>query len=40
MICDPTPEQQQAMDELYAAIGAGDFDEQFGQISAEAFATS
>ena len=39
VICDPTPEQQQAMDELFAAIGAGDYDEQFGQISAEAFAT-
>jgi hypothetical protein len=39
VICDATPEQQQAMDDLFASIGAGDYDEQLGQISAEAFAT-
>ena len=38
VICDPTPEQQQAMDEVYAQIAAGDFAEQFGAIAAEAFA--
>ncbi len=38
VICDPTPEQQAAMDEVYAQIAAGDFAEQFGAIAAEAFA--
>ncbi|MGD9703174.1 MAG: BMP family ABC transporter substrate-binding protein [Acidimicrobiia bacterium] len=38
VICDPTPEQQQAMDDVYAQIAAGDFAEQFGAIAAEAFA--
>jgi len=38
VICDPTPDQQAAMDDLYAQIGAGDFDELFGQIASEAFA--
>jgi basic membrane protein A len=37
-ICDPTPEQQAAMDEIYSQIAAGDFAEQFGQIKAEAYA--
>ena len=37
-ICDPTPEQQAAMDEVYSQIAAGDFAEQFGQIKAEAYA--
>ena len=37
-ICDPTPEQQTAMDEVYSQIAAGDFAEQFGQIKAEAYA--
>ena len=36
-ICDPTPEQQTAMDEVYSQIAAGDFAEQFGQIKAEAY---
>lgn len=38
IICDPTPEQQEAMDALYAQIGAGELDELFGQIAGEAFA--
>ena len=38
VICDPTPEEQAAMDEVYAQIAAGDFAEQFGAIAAEAFA--
>jgi basic membrane protein A and related proteins len=38
IICDPTDEQQAAMDEVYSQIAAGDFAEQFGQIAAEAFA--
>lgn len=38
VICDPTPEQQAAMDDVYAQIAAGDFQEQFDQIRAEAFA--
>ena len=38
VICDPTPEQQAAMDDLYSQIANGDFAEQFGAINAEAFA--
>ena len=38
VICDPTPEQQPAMDDVYAQIADGDFAEQFGAIAAEAFA--
>ena len=38
MICDPTPEQQAAMDETYAQIAAGDFAEAFGAIKGEAYA--
>ncbi len=38
MICDPTPEQQTAMDEAYAQIAAGDFAEAFGAIKGEAYA--
>ena len=38
ILCDPTPEQQTAMDALYAQIGAGELDELFGQIAGEAFA--
>ena len=30
VICDPTPEQQAAMDDVYAQIAAGDLDETFG----------
>ena len=37
VICDPTPEQQTAMDEVYAQIGAGELDAQLGAISGEAF---
>jgi basic membrane protein A len=38
VICDPTADQQAAMDALYAQIGAGELDELFGQIAGEAFA--
>ncbi|MEP7203401.1 MAG: BMP family ABC transporter substrate-binding protein [Ilumatobacteraceae bacterium] len=38
VICNATPEQQAAMDAVYAQIAAGDFVEQFNQIAAEAFA--
>jgi basic membrane protein A len=38
VICKPTAEQQQAMDDVYAKIANGDFAEQFGQIAATAFA--
>ena len=38
VICNPTPEQQTAMDDLYAQIAAGDLADLFGQISGEAFA--
>ena len=37
VICDPTPEQQTAMDDLYAAIAAGDYDALFGEIAGQAF---
>ena len=36
-ICDPTPEQQAAMDDVYAQIAAGDFAEQFGAIKGQAY---
>jgi basic membrane protein A and related proteins len=36
-ICDPTPEQQTAMDEVYAQIAAGDFAEAFGGIKGQAY---
>ena len=38
VICDPTPEQQAAMDDVYAQIAAGELAETFGQVNAEAFA--
>ena len=38
VICHPTPEQQTAMDAVYAQIAAGDLADLFGQISGEAFA--
>jgi basic membrane protein A and related proteins len=38
VICDPTPEQQAAMDNIYAQIGAGEFDAKFGEIAGIAFA--
>lgn len=37
-ICDATPEQQAAMDELYAQIANGDFAAQFGEIAGIAYA--
>ena len=37
IICDPTDEQQAAMDALYAQIAAGDFADLFGQIAGQAF---
>ncbi len=37
-ICDPTPEQQAAMDDVYAQIAAGDFAAQFGEIKGQAYA--
>jgi basic membrane protein A and related proteins len=38
VICDATPEQQAAMDEVYARIANGDFAEAFGAIKGEAYA--
>jgi basic membrane protein A and related proteins len=35
-LCDPTPEQQTAMDDIYAKIAAGDFDADFDKITAAA----
>jgi len=37
-ICDATPEQQAAMDEVYAQIAAGDFAADFGAIKGQAYA--
>ncbi len=37
-ICDPTPEQATAMEDLYAQIAAGDFVEAFGEIKGQAYA--
>ena len=36
-ICQPTPEQQTAMDDLYAKIAAGEFAAQFGEIKGTAY---
>jgi basic membrane protein A and related proteins len=36
-ICDPTPDQQAAMDEVYAQIAAGDFAADFGAIKGQAY---
>jgi basic membrane protein A len=36
-ICDPTPEQQAAMDDVYAKIAAGDFAADFGAIKGQAY---
>ncbi len=36
-ICDATPEQQAAMDEVYAQIANGDFAAEFGAIKGEAY---
>jgi hypothetical protein len=38
VLCDPTPEQQAAMDDIYSRIAAGEFAEAFGAIAGEAFA--
>ena len=38
VICEPTPEQQAAMDEVYTQIASGDLAEQLGAVNAEAFA--
>lgn len=37
VICDATPEQQTAMDEVYQRVADGEFAEAFGQIKAEAY---
>lgn len=37
-ICNPTPEQQTAMDQVYADIAAGKFNEDFGKIKGAAYA--
>ncbi|HTH06534.1 MAG TPA: BMP family ABC transporter substrate-binding protein [Ilumatobacteraceae bacterium] len=36
-ICDPTPEQQEAMDAVYAQIASGDLADEFGAIKGEAY---
>ncbi|HEX4981140.1 MAG TPA: BMP family ABC transporter substrate-binding protein [Ilumatobacteraceae bacterium] len=36
-ICDPTPEQATAMEDLYAQIAAGDFVDEFGAIKGQAY---
>jgi hypothetical protein len=36
-ICQPTPEQQTAMDDVYAKIAAGEFAAQFGEIKGTAY---
>ena len=38
VICDPTPEQQTAMDDVYAQIASGELDAVLGEISGRAFA--
>lgn len=38
-ICNPTTDQQAAMDSLYARIAAGEFAEQFGELTQRAFAS-
>jgi hypothetical protein len=38
IICDATPEQQAAMDEVYTQIAAGDFAADFGAIKGQAYA--
>lgn len=37
MICDPTPEQQTAMDDIYQRIADEEFTDLFGQIKSEAY---
>jgi hypothetical protein len=36
VICDATPEQQEAMDAVYDQIAAGELGDLFGQINGEA----
>jgi hypothetical protein len=38
VLCEPTDEQQAAMDDIYSRIAAGEFAEALGAIAAEAFA--
>ena len=38
VICGATPEQQTAMDEVYALIASGDLNDEFGAIKGEAYA--
>ncbi|MEQ1873438.1 MAG: hypothetical protein ABL953_06900 [Ilumatobacteraceae bacterium] len=38
IICNPSPEQQAAMDDLYVRIAAGEFAEQFAELTLDAFA--
>lgn len=38
IICNATPEQQAAMDDVYAQIAAGEFEAIFGEIAGQAFA--
>lgn len=38
VICDPTPEQKQAMDDAYAKVASGALDEQFGANKQQAYA--
>ncbi|MDP9463414.1 MAG: hypothetical protein M3P52_02225, partial [Actinomycetota bacterium] len=38
VMCNPTPDQQTAMDEVYAQIASGDLADEFGQIAGVAFA--
>jgi basic membrane protein A and related proteins len=37
VICDPTPEQQAAMDDVFASIAAGDFTDQFFALKKEIY---
>lgn len=39
VICNPTTEQQAAMDSIYARIAAGEFAEQFAELTQRAFAS-
>jgi basic membrane protein A and related proteins len=38
VLCNPTPDQQTAMDDVYAQIASGDLADEFGQIAGVAFA--
>ena len=37
VICEPTPEQQTAMDDVFASIAAGDFTDQFFALKKEIY---